>query len=80
MLTIGKDRSFIHCELFAEAMSLTPDYLVTVLTSESGVHWYVLGKAIRQKDGWIVPLQLVDHPQGKGTIRDFVVREDGTLS
>ena len=75
MLTIDKDKTFLHCDLFEEAVALTPNHLVTV-----NGDWYVLGEAIKDQDGWIVPLQLIDRPQGIGTIRTFVVNDDGELS
>jgi hypothetical protein len=81
METSGKDKSFIHCEFFNEAMALTPNRVVTI-QDKDGFGYYVLGEAKQQRDGWIVPLKLVDDAAAQGLLplRQIVVREDGKVA
>jgi hypothetical protein len=84
MLTIGKDKTFIQCELFEETIRLKPNHLI-VLTHEDGTaKWYVLGEPIHDENKWIVPLQVVEEAdeaeaRRTGYIAHFVVGKDARL-
>jgi hypothetical protein len=79
LLTNDRGERAIECDLLEEALPLTAKEVITV-QDNNGVKWYMIGEATKQKDAWIVPLQVVDQPHGLPTIRDFVMREDGALS
>jgi hypothetical protein len=84
MLTIGKDKSFIHCDHFHEAQPLTSNRVITILANDTGVRWYLLGAMVEQNSAWIVPLRLLEGDEETrarevGSIRDFVVGENDSL-
>lgn len=84
MLTIDKNKTSIHSDNFDEVQSLKPKHLV-IIESSGTSGWYRLEDAIGDETGWIIPMRLVNEAgeaeaRKTGSIRDFVVREDGSLA